>query len=244
MARAPRRAGWRPRALTLDLDDTVWPIGPVIERAEARLTDWLARHAPATLGHWGPDGLRRLRAELGRRRTDLAHDLTALRRLSLREALQAAGDDPALAEPAFEVFFAARQEVRPYPEAVDALARLAARLPVLGLTNGNADLARIGLAGHFVGCLGARELGLAKPDPRMFAAACARLGLPAGDVLHVGDDWALDVMGAQGAGLAAAWVRRPDHAGPGPLDDRLPDGVMRVADLDELARWLEGPLED
>lgn len=236
LASAPRPDPFAPLAITLDLDDTVWPIGPVIERAEARLVDWLAAAAPATLARWGAEGLRRLRAEIGRLRPDLRHDLTALRRLSLQEALETAGDDPALADPAFEVFFAARQEVDPYPEAVEALARLAARFPVLGLTNGNADLARIGLAPHFVGCLSARELGVAKPDPRVFAAACERLGLPPAQVLHVGDDWAMDVLGARGAGQPAVWVRRADHAGAAP--SVLPPGVHRVADLAELARWL------
>mgnify|MGYP003353772201 CR=1 FL=1 len=35
----------RPRALTLDLDDTLWPVWPAIERAEAVLHDWLKAHA-------------------------------------------------------------------------------------------------------------------------------------------------------------------------------------------------------
>ncbi|MDB5930798.1 MAG: HAD-superfamily hydrolase subfamily variant 3, partial [Polaromonas sp.] len=34
------------KAVTLDLDDTLWPIWPTIERAEKALNGWLAAHAP------------------------------------------------------------------------------------------------------------------------------------------------------------------------------------------------------
>ena len=36
------------RAITLDLDDTIWPIAPVIVRAENALGAWLREHAPRT----------------------------------------------------------------------------------------------------------------------------------------------------------------------------------------------------
>ena len=36
------------KAITLDLDDTLWPIWPTIERAEKALHDWLSEHAPMT----------------------------------------------------------------------------------------------------------------------------------------------------------------------------------------------------
>ena len=36
------------KAITLDLDDTLWPVWPAIEKAEQALLDWLARHAPQT----------------------------------------------------------------------------------------------------------------------------------------------------------------------------------------------------
>ncbi|MEY4753821.1 MAG: hypothetical protein RJA44_1496 [Pseudomonadota bacterium] len=200
------------RALTLDLDDTLWPIGPVIERAERVLHDWLLRHAPATAQRYPVEAMRALRAEIGRRHPEWAHDLTELRLRATHQALQDSGDDPALAQPAFELFFAERQKVEFYPEVAAALDRLAARWPLLALTNGNADLAATGLARWFGGSVGARDCGVAKPDARIFQAACARLQLPPEAVLHIGDDWRLDIAGARAAGLHSAWVRRPDAA--------------------------------
>lgn len=210
-------------ALTLDLDDTLWPVMPVLQRAEAVLQDWLRQHAPATAAAWSPAAMQRLRAEVGHRHPHLAHDLTALRRLTLQEALARAGDDPALAEPAFEVFFAERQRVRWYDDVRPALERLAARHPLLALTNGNADLHATGLGPYFVGAVSARGCGVAKPDPAIFAAACAALGRRADEVLHVGDDWALDVVGARAAGLHSAWVRRPGGASGAP--HQVPPGT-------------------
>lgn len=199
----------RVRAISLDLDDTLWPIWPTIARAEEVLHAWLQQHAPATAQRYdGPAALRGLREAIVQARPDLAHDLSALRRESIRLALRTAGDDPDLAEPAFELFLAERHRVTLYDDARPALARLAARYPIVSLTNGNAELERIGLADFFVGSVTARGFGVAKPDARIFQAAAALTGMPPDAVLHVGDDALLDVLGAQRAGLQAAWTNR------------------------------------
>lgn len=210
----------RLRAITLDLDDTLWPIMPTIERAEATLQSWLERHAPGTAAAHDLTAMRRLRAQVALDSPQLSHDLSALRRESIRRALVAAGDDPALAAEAFEVFFAERQRVDCFDDVVPALERLAGRYTLLALTNGNADLQRVGLAAWFRGgFLGAREFGIAKPDARIFLAACEQLGCAPGEVLHVGDDPVLDVTGAQAAGLHAGWIERVPAAtaAPAPL---------------------------
>ncbi len=227
----------RPRALTLDLDDTLWPVWPAIARAEAVLHDWLRQHAPATAARHDTAGLRALREQVGAEHPERAHDLGWLRRHSIERALAGCGEDPALAAPAFDLFFEHRQRVELYPEVPAALAWLSARWPILALTNGNADLARIGLDRHMVGTLGAREFGVGKPDPRFFAAACARLGCAPHEVLHIGDDWRLDIEGAAGAGLASVWVHRPGHPAR-PTDARAQPWAC-VADLSELVRTLE-----
>lgn len=221
-------------AITLDLDDTLWPVWPTIERAERRLHEWLAANAAATAAAHDTVSLRRVRNALAIEHPQWAHDLTMIRRESIRRVLGECGDDPALADAAFEVFFAARQEVVLFDDALAALQRIAARYPVLGLTNGNADVQRVGLAAHFRGCLTAREFGVGKPEPAIFHEACARLGVPAAQVLHVGDDPLVDVAGALRAGLQAAWVRR-DDAGPAAISvlDTQPQFI--VTDLAELA---------
>ena len=219
----------RIRAITLDLDDTLWPVWPAIERAEAALQDWLCQHAPQTAARFDLDGMRAMRATVAADHPALTHDLSALRREAIRRMLDAAGEAPSLAEPAFNAFFDARQRVDLYEDALPALQRLARRWPLLALSNGNADIARIGLSPWFQGSLAARDIGVGKPDARIFQTACERLDCRPDEVLHVGDDLALDVHGALGAGLQAAWICRT-----APSTSTAPPPCWQGADLASL----------
>ena len=146
-----------------------------------------------------------------------------------------AGDDPCHVDAAFEAFFAERNRVEFYPDALAALQRLAARVPLAALSNGNADLARIGVHTHFAFQLGAREHGAPKPAASIYHAACARLGASPYQVLHVGDDIELDVLGAARAGLRTCWLNRDNLDWP--HADVRPD--LKFASLTALADWLE-----
>lgn len=229
-------------ALSFDLDDTLWPVAPAILQAERVLQQWLEQHAPVTVQRFPVERMRALREQVSRDCPDLAHDLTALRLEANRRALRASGEDPALAGPAFEVFFAERQRVTFYPDVERSLDRLAARWPLLALSNGNAELEATGLSRWFVGSVNARSVGVLKPDARIFAAACAHLRLSPGQVLHAGDDHRCDVRGAQAAGLHSAWIVRPDqaaHAAAAPDPDPVAPPVtgwhVTVGHLAELA---------
>ena len=205
----------RVRAITIDLDDTLWPIWPTIERAEGALRQWLADHAPATARLFdSTEALRAIRNQMVTLRPDLRHDLSALRRESIRLALTQAGDDAALAEPAFDHFFAERQRVTLFDGAHEALALLAARYPVVAVSNGNADVHRVGIGQYFQHSLSASVLGIAKPDARIFHAAADWLQVPPHAVLHVGDDPTLDAQGAMDAGLQAVWFNPAQAAWP------------------------------
>ncbi|KGM56396.1 HAD family hydrolase [Lysobacter arseniciresistens ZS79] len=223
------------RAITLDLDDTLWPIAPAIVRAEDALDDWLRRHAPRAATRWPPDARRRLRARCDEERPHLAHDMTGQRRWMIERMLADAGEDTALVQAAYDAYFAARCEVEHYDDSVPALERLAARVPLAALSNGNACLRTIGLMHLFRFQLGAREHGAAKPDAGIFHAACARLGFAPGEVLHVGDDIRTDVEGAQRAGLRTAWINRGGARWP----RTMPPPDLEFTTLAALADWLD-----
>jgi putative hydrolase of the HAD superfamily len=199
-------------AISLDLDDTLWPIWPTIERAERVLHQWLVREAPKTASLLiTPGVLRELREATAKERSDLAHDLSALRRESIRAALRRAGEDPALADPAFDAFFAERQRVTLYDDVLPALRWLSERYPLVAISNGNADLKLTGVSRWFRSGFNAREFGSGKPHAPIFRAAAASVGLLPKDVLHVGDDAVLDVVGALDAGMQAAWLVRDER---------------------------------
>jgi putative hydrolase of the HAD superfamily len=225
------------KAITLDLDDTLWPIWPTIERAEKRLHAWLAEHAPATAVLLSDPHVRReVRATTEAQWAHMAHDLNAMRRESIRLALQRAGEAPALAEPAFDVFFAARMEVTLFDDARPALQWLAQRYPIVAVSNGTANVHTIGIGQFFLASVNAQDVGVGKPDVRIFQAAAQRLGLHAQHILHVGDDANLDVLGALNAGMQTAWVNRADHLWSQPQHPHA-----TVACMAELCDLLAGP---
>jgi len=222
-------------AITLDLDDTLWPIAPVIVKAETALGQWLREHAPRTAAHWPMAAMRALRDEVAEQHPHLSHDFTRQRMITLERMLEAAGDDVALAQPAFDAFFAARCDVEHYDDTLAALDRLAARVPLAALSNGNADLHRIGLMHVFRFQLGAREHGAAKPAASIFHAACRQLDCDPAGVLHVGDDIEMDVLGAHHAGLRTCWINREDRRWPHPS----PRPDLELPTLAALADWLD-----
>lgn len=222
------------RAITLDLDDTLWPIAPVMARVEQRVDAWLHAHCPAVAAAWPIEAMRQLREEVTREHPQYAHDYTLQRKLTLRRAFAPFGLGEDWVEAAYAIYQDERNRVDCYADTESALARLARQLPLASLSNGNADLARIGLHRHFRFSVTAREVGVAKPDPAIFLHACERLGLSPNQVLHVGDDPALDVAGARAVGMHAAWINRDRLAWH---DADAPD--LDFPDLDALAGWIE-----
>ncbi|MEJ8856488.1 HAD-IA family hydrolase [Variovorax robiniae] len=198
--------------ITLDLDDTLWPIWPTIEYAERTLHKWLEAEAPKTAAMLlTPGVMRELREATEKERSDLAHDMSLMRLESIRAALKRAGEDPALAEPAFDAFFAARQRVKLYDDALPALRWLSERYPLVAISNGNADIHLTGVGRWFRTAFSARSFGSGKPQAPIFRAAAASIGLLPRDILHVGDDAELDVVGALNAGMQAAWLVRDER---------------------------------
>jgi putative hydrolase of the HAD superfamily len=222
-------------AITLDLDDTLWPIGPAINRAEEQLDAWMKAHAPRSFARWPQAKRRKLREQVDRERPHLSHDMTVQRQWMLARMLAEAGDDTALMPAAYEAYFAGRCDVKHYGDSVPALDRLAARVPLAAVSNGNADLQRIGLMHLFRFQLGAREHGKAKPSACIFHAACAQLEVAPMHVLHVGDDPEADVIGAHRAGLRTCWINRERRTWT--HRDVQPD--LQFTNLAALADWLD-----
>ena len=225
------------RGITLDLDDTLWPSAPTLTRAEQRAHAWLQTHAPEVAAMWSIEQLRALRMSIFNNHPELHHDFLRIRRMAMHAAFEQAGLSGTAAseliERVLEVFMTARNDVDLYPEVHDCLARLSRRFALASLTNGNADVSRIGLGHHFKAIISAHAHGTSKPDPALFHIACRELACEPDEVVHVGDDIELDIRGARAAGLHVIWMNRAGAAWVGN------DVPVAVKDLLELERWLE-----
>ena len=222
------------RAVAFDLDNTLWDVDPVIARAEARWVDWLREHCPRITERLSLEELRASRLALAAREPHNAHDFTYLRIASLAQHARECGYDETISDEAFEIFIAERNQLDLFADVRPGLHRLRARYTLATLSNGNADLGRIGVADFFSVSLNARGIGAAKPDRRCFERLVQDLRLAPQEVMYVGDDPLLDVEAGRAAGLSTAWMNRTGQAWPAAV--RPAD--MNVRDCIELAAQL------
>lgn len=210
------------KVITFDLDDTLWPVMPVIRRAEAIFFSWLCEHAPMVTRRYTPESLLASRMRFMHAASPSEkHDLTRLRRRWLEEiALETGANAEQLITQGFDVFWRARNEVEPFPDAESTLEKLANRFVLGAISNGNADVFRTPLGQYFSFSMPAAEAGVAKPERQIFEKAVQKAGTSPEAVLHIGDDPECDVFGAHAAGLQAAWYnpegKKWDHKGPEP----------------------------
>jgi putative hydrolase of the HAD superfamily len=228
----------RIKAVLFDLDDTLWPIMPVIRRAEDMLFTWLQAHAPGVASRFTVEGLRERRRRLLEQNPHYRLDLAKLRHAGLTEAFLAAGEDCTKVDLAMAVFSKARNEVIPFDDVMPVLEKLRRRFSLGSVSNGVADLEVIGLSKYFKASLAAHSFGAAKPDAAIFQAACDALGVAPAEAVYVGDDPFLDVEGAQRAGLHAVWMNRAGLESAFNLPEHIrPDAIF--ATMHELHQWLD-----
>ena len=119
-------------------------------------------------------------------------------------------------------------------EVRQVLAALAAKVPLIAITNGNVDTVQIGINEFFTATYHASLGRPSKPHRHMFDEAAQTLDLAPQDILHVGDNLEKDVLGAHRAGLQTAWI-----AVNRPMDLRHEDvSVLPSVHLHSLAELL------
>jgi putative hydrolase of the HAD superfamily len=182
-------------AVVFDLDDTLHDD----TRAEAIVDAYV----DAASRYWRALGVEHLRTPIADSRYELwsaalgavgISDVQTIRRAALRY-----GD-------------CRRKHYRPFPAALELLAELRRRGIKLGLiTNGFAEthyekLELLGLERAFDAVLCADEVGMLKPDPRIFLRACELLATPPERTAMVGDRYFRDIVGAREAGLFTVYL--------------------------------------
>ena len=222
------------RAVTFDLDDTLWDVEPAIACAERDLRAWLDANCPDMAARYDRDALFKVRGAIVAKAPHLEHDVSELRVQVLKTALLRTGYGAAeaerLARSGFEVFLTSRHSIEYYEHAVDVLREFCGRYLIGALTNGNADVRRLEIGPFFHFAIQAGEVGRAKPDPAMFDEAMRRTRLRPDEIVHVGDHLENDVAAAKRLGWYTVWVNR--ERAPLPNGAAVADG--EVACLSEL----------
>lgn len=225
--------------ITFDLDNTLWDVNTVIRHADSQMRAWLNEHVPEFFLQSDPDQMQQLRTRLLRENPQLAHDVSAMRKAVLQQAITLCGYSDAearkLALQAFDVFYEARQQVIFFDGALATLERLAAQFRLGALTNGNANIEKTGLGQYFDFAYSSADVGASKPAPDMFHAALEHCEVTADQVIHIGDNLVDDIQGAASIGIHTIWTNHGNH----PLEDATHQPSETVSHLNDLPGAVE-----
>jgi FMN phosphatase YigB (HAD superfamily) len=245
--RGDRRAEWvhSLRAISFDFGNTLVPVGrqdleTVVERTIQAVAE---RSGPfdraAFAAAWTEERERQFAEEVPRmREVDLSQRVVRVlarmrgmpnpsRDVPWDDDAAAARSDSVEIDWAVRAYSDAFVEALPVPAEVGSLLERLAHRYDLGILSNWPLAATIdryveaaGWAPYLRAVVVSQRVGTIKPDPRIFRAAEAALGASGPAVLHVGDDWAADVVGARRAGWRAAYLEARPADSPLPTSRR------------------------
>ncbi|MCF2947286.1 HAD-IA family hydrolase [Paraglaciecola aquimarina] len=196
------------KAITFDLDDTLYENTSVIKKANAALIEFMYANFPETT-KLEQDYWKKLQTIIVKQSPILKNDMGKLRLQTLLLGFENLGYSQSKAQNSaqecFTFFYSQRSNFVVRDEVHHVLAQLSKHIPLVAITNGNVDLEPIGIQEYFSQAFRASVDLLMKPNPDMFIAAQEYLKLPASNILHVGDNLHKDVYGAIKAGYQSAW---------------------------------------
>lgn len=226
------------KAISFDLDDTLYSNDVVIHQAEQLQFEFLCDEVPiiidAGIQPWLKAKWHAIKAN-----PELKHDVTLWRKAAIQHGLSYLKlekvKEKQLVEQAFEVFYNARSNFSIDSKTHQVLQRLKEKFPIVAVTNGNADIDRLGLSQYFVGYYRAGANGnRMKPFPDMLNMVSRHLDIPSESILHVGDNIGSDLKSAQNASCSSFWYNPAKKAMS--IGASLPNA--EYSDLDDLLQLL------
>ena len=227
------------KAISFDLDDTLFACAPVISLSNQSLAQFIEFNYPALAQELRLVSLDEYSTRVFMSHPDKHYDVSFIREQALLLAADAAllPNPEHVAATCFQHFVHQRSvncSSHLFEGAVDTLRRLKERgFRIATISNGNANIRLIEelspLIEVHVSAIHARN---AKPHPAPFVLLASLLSLSPSEILHVGDDYKADVLGAIEAGYAGTvWVT---SALPVPADHRADFVLPSIANLDTL----------
>ena len=197
------------KLITFDLDDTFWEIGPVIIKAEIKTREYIDSSLGEKINWGNMDEYLAIRKSLITENPAMTYDLTLLRKGMMNHYLtpyftsESAKND--LLDAAFDFFLAERHKVSFYEGVKDTLGELAKAYSLGILTNGNADMKKLGMESYFDFSISSEDVKSAKPEPGHFEKALEISTLEPANVLHIGDHQLCDMIGGIQSGFNVMW---------------------------------------
>lgn len=197
------------KAISFDLDDTLYDNKPVILAAEQAMVDFMAHHY-SRCNSMGLSAWLSVKNKVACMQPELKHDVSLWRQATIKQALTeleySEQESMEGAQRGFEHFLQVRSQVSIPEYSHHLLTRLASNFPIIAITNGNVCLKSIGLAKYFSHHFAAGNGRKMKPAADLFLDAQQALNLPASDILHIGDHLLTDISGAMQHGLQSVWL--------------------------------------
>ena len=227
------------KLITFDLDNTLWSVEEIIIKAESDMRNWMKTNAPESLSFYSAEYLPKIRQDVIDHHPNKRFDLSFLRLETLYHVMLKTGLDKNRAREkatrAFEIFFEGRNKVAFFPGALPLLEELQDSYKIFALTNGNANIVKIGLDKYMDGAISAADVNAGKPDPAMFELLLERTGFEASDAVHIGDNLVDDIEGATRAGFHSIWVNLQSQK----IDSATAQPTEIVENLSEIPRAIQ-----
>lgn len=204
--------------ISFDLDDTFWDVMPTIYRAEDLTSSWIKENYPGADKIIQSTNMMDLRNKLLKEDPSLLVKISDLRTKMFYEVGLLAGynkeESDKLSKNAFNIFIEARNDVKLFEGVQETLESLNQNYSLGVITNGNADLKKIGIDHLFSHIFSSANSGVHKPDPKAFEILIEASGLKPEEICHVGDHPLNDVKGSLDCGMQPIWFKNKDAEWP------------------------------
>ena len=222
--------------ISFDADGTLWDFEAVMRHALGCALAELRRLVPAVPDSLSVETLIAIRDQVAEEQKGRGLTHEAIRLEAFKQTLQfIKSPDDDLAVHLNTLYLKHRfEDILLFDDVLPALDALQGGYMMGLLSNGNTYPERCGLGGYFQFVVFAQEYGIQKPDPRLFEIAIERAGCTKRQLLHVGDSFQNDVIGARQAGIKSVWLNRQ---GINNKAEQQPD--FEISSLRKLTKILE-----
>ena len=195
--------------ITFDLDDTFWDIRSTIINAENNSRKWAEDRIGKKI-EWGTfEDFMKIRSELVKKDPSLEYDLGMLRKKTIahhtKKFFKETKDLNEFIEDAYFFFLEQRHKVTFYDDVIAVLEELSAEYKLGVLTNGNADVNKLGIGHLFDFSISSMDVKSNKPGRAHFVKAHELSQVDFKNTLHVGDHPVNDIVGARELGINTMW---------------------------------------